>query len=211
MNRTFDTWLARGLLATGLVLLSVVGLITFFSDRARREAEMLDAFGRHSRDHGAVAENTRRLAQPGHVIGRLAIARIGISAPLVESTTESALLLGVGHVTGTRFPGEADNVGLAGHRDTHFRNLSRVHKGDRIQVRTPDGDFTYRVDSTFVVTPDRGDLLNHTGRPMLTLVTCYPFHWIGPAPKRFIVGERGGWAHGGVVQPLTRHPLRYRI
>ena len=187
MNRTFETWLARGLLATGLVLLSVVGLITFFADRARREAEMLDAFGR---GHGAVAENTRRLAQPGHVIGRLAIPRIGISVPVVESTTERALLLGVGHVEGTRFPGESDNVGLAGHRDTHFRKLGRVHKGDRIEVHTPDGEFTYRVDSTFVVTPDRGDLLNHTGLPMLTLVTCYPFHWIGPAPKRFIVRAR---------------------
>jgi len=186
MYRHFETWLTRGLFAIGLVLLGTVALIAFLSDRARREAEMLDAFGRgHTR--GTVAENTRRLAQPGRVIGSLTIPRLHISVPVVESTTERALLLGVGHVAGTRFPGESDNVGLAGHRDTHFRGLGRVHKGDRILVRTPDGRFTYAVDSTFVVTPDRGDLLNPTGHPMLTLVTCYPFHWIGPAPRRFIV------------------------
>jgi sortase A len=200
MNHRFETWLARGLLATGLVLLGVVGVIQYFSDRARREAEMLDAFGR---GRGSVAENTRRLAQPGHVIGSLAIPRIGISVPLVESTTERALLLGVGHVEGTRFPGEADNVGLAGHRDTHFRRLGRVHKGDRIVVRTPDGQFTYSVDSTFVVRPERGDLLNPTGQPMLTLVTCYPFHWIGPAPKRFIVRAREVDGHVAAATAAT--------
>jgi sortase A len=197
MSHDFETWLARGLLATGLVLLSVVGLITFLSDRARREAEMLDAFGR---GRGATAENTRRLARPGHVIGSLSIPRLGLSAPLVESTTERALLIGVGHVEGTRFPGESGNVGLAGHRDTHFRRLGNVHKGDRIVIHTPDGRFTYRVDSTFVVKPDRGDLLNSTGHPMLTLVTCYPFHWIGPAPKRFIVqADEVGTATAGAT------------
>jgi sortase A len=185
MNARTQSWLARGLLATGLLLLGTVAAISFLSSSARREAEQLDAFGRGRR--GDLAEHTRALAKPGSVIGSLTIARIGIDVPLVESTRERALLRGVGHVEGTRFPGEDDNVGLAGHRDTHFRKLGRVRRGDHIRVRTPDGQFTYRVDSTFVVTPDRGDLLNPTGRPMLTLVTCYPFRWIGSAPKRFIV------------------------
>jgi sortase A len=76
---------------------------------------------------------------------------------------------------------------LAGHRDTHLAALRDIRVGDRIRVETPDGVFFYAVDSSFVVSPERGDLLRPTGRAMLTLVTCYPFHWIGPAPKRFIV------------------------
>ena len=106
---------------------------------------------------------------------------------VVEGTTDRALLHGIGHLEHTAFPGEAGNVTLAGHRDTYFRRLKGVTRGDTIRVSTPDGSFAYHVDSVLVVKPDRTDLLDPTPSPVLTLVTCYPFHWIGPAPDRFIV------------------------
>ncbi|HEU5310323.1 MAG TPA: class D sortase, partial [Candidatus Eisenbacteria bacterium] len=109
----------------------------------------------------------------------------------LEGIDSKALGLGVGHVPRTAFPGEHDNTALAAHRDTHFSKLRRVEKGDSIRIATAEGVFSYVVDSTFIVMPDRGDLLRPTGVPTLTLVTCYPFGWIGPAPKRFIVRASG--------------------
>src|SRR5262249_36173363 len=90
----------------------------------------------------------------------------------------------------TPYPGEPGNVVLAGHRDTYFRDLKDVVTGDLIRITTPDGDYDYQVDSILVVEPDRGDLLGDTGQPSLTLVTCYPFYWVGPAPQRFIIRAR---------------------
>ena len=133
------------------------------------------------------ASATRDEAEKSGLIGRIEIPRVGLSAMVVEGTGVRRLQLGVGHVRSTAFPGERDNVALAGHRDTHFRKLRKVERGDLIRMRTPDGVFDYRIDSILIVRPDRADLVHATKRPMLTLVTCYPFHWIGPAPKRFVV------------------------
>ena len=116
--------------------------------------------------------------------------------------------MGVGHVPGTAYPGEPDNAGLAGHRDTHLASLRHIARGDRIRVDTADGVFVYEVDSSFVVRPDRGDLLRPTGQAMLTLVTCYPFHWIGPAPKRFIVQAHAVQDHS---DPLTSRRIERHI
>ena len=124
------------------------------------------------------------------LIGRIEIPRLRLSALILEGTSGPALQRGVGHVRHTALPGESDNVGLAGHRDTYFGKLAGVSSGDLILIRTPARTFAYRVDSTLIVTPDRGDLLEASGEATLTLVTCYPFHWIGPAPRRFVVRAR---------------------
>ena len=125
---------------------------------------------------------------------------------MVEGIDDRSLLSGVGHVPGTAFPGEHDNVSLAGHRDTHFHPLRKIVRGDTIRVATADGTFLYAVDSSFIVDPDRGDLMDPTGRPMLTLITCYPFGFIGTAPKRFIVRAHGvlGGPLGGRSATLAR-------
>ena len=136
---------------------------------------------------GGVAVAARREAVGSGLVGRIEIPRLRLSAMIIEGTTPRALRRGVGHVEHTAFPGERDNVGLAGHRDTFFRNLGRVRKGDLIQLRTPDGTFAYRVNAIDVVSPDRSDLLGHTRHATVTLVTCYPFRWIGSAPDRFVV------------------------
>jgi sortase A len=96
----------------------------------------------------------------------------------------------VGHVPGTSLPGLQGNVVLAGHRDTFFRGLRNIHPDDEITLTTLDGSHLYRVDSTQVVEPDDTELLGATRDDFLTLVTCYPFYFVGPAPKRFIVRAR---------------------
>jgi sortase A len=93
----------------------------------------------------------------------------------------------VGHVRGTALPGSSGNVGIAGHRDTFFRRLGRVRRGDLIRITTVDGEFAYRVVRTAIVSPRRVELLRDGPSPMLTIVTCYPFRAIGPAPDRFVV------------------------
>jgi sortase A len=183
-------WLERSLFALGTVLLawslwSAGDGCAWQVALSRRLASLVprDSTGLP----GGVAVAARREARGSGLVGRIEIPRLRLSAMIVEGTTERALRRGVGHVEHTAFPGERDNIGLAGHRDTFFRNLGRVKKGDLIQLQTPDGSFAYRVNSAAVVSPKRSDLLGHTHRPMLTLVTCYPFRWIGPAPDRFVV------------------------
>jgi sortase A len=133
---------------------------------------------------------TRREVGATGTVGRIEIARLGLSAPVSEGTSERVLRDAVGHAKRTSFPGEPGNVGLAGHRNTHFRKLRNIGLGDRIRVHTPDGVFEYEVETTLIVKPDRGDLLRPTKKQTLTLVTCYPFDYVGHAPKRFIVRAR---------------------
>jgi LPXTG-site transpeptidase (sortase) family protein len=123
----------------------------------------------------------------GVPIGKLTIPSVGISAIVLDGDDSGTLNIAPGHIPGTALPGEYGNAGIAAHRDTFFRNLETVREGDPITVTTLGGVYLYRVDSTEVVDPTRTDVLAPTKGAILTLVTCYPFHWIGPAPKRFIV------------------------
>lgn len=130
---------------------------------------------------------TRLEAIASGAVGRIEIPRLSLTAPIIEGISTRVMDHGVGRIMGTAFPGEAGNVGLAAHRTTHFRDLGRVLTGDRIRVSTPDGVFDYQVDSAFVVTPTRTDVLAGDGVPRLTLITCFPFDWKGPAPMRYVV------------------------
>jgi sortase A len=121
------------------------------------------------------------------VIGRLQIPRLGISAMVREGASEGTLSRAVGHIPGTALPGRNGNVALAGHRDTFFRALRNIRKHDAIEVETSQGTFRYIVESTKIVGPRDVEVLNASGGQTLTLVTCYPFYYIGSAPKRFIV------------------------
>jgi sortase A len=123
----------------------------------------------------------------GSAIGRLAIPRLGLSTIVVEGAGEHDLDLAVGHVPGTSLPGEAGNTGIAGHRDTFFRPLRFIRNNDVISVTTSEGQYQYRVVSTEIVNPDDVRVLYPTKTETLTLVTCYPFFFVGPAPRRFIV------------------------
>jgi len=120
-------------------------------------------------------------------VGRIEIPAVGLATRVLEGSNAPTLRLAVGHIPGTALPGPSGNVGLAGHRDTFFRPLRRIKLGDEIRFTTATGTFKYRVISLRVVLPNAVEVLNATQQPTLTLVTCYPFDFIGTAPQRLIV------------------------
>jgi sortase A len=121
------------------------------------------------------------------VIGRLEIPRLHLSVMVREGADERTLSRAVGHIPGTALPGKLGNVGLAGHRDTFFRALRNIREDDAIDFETTQGKYRYIVKSTSIVTPRDVSVLAASGGENLTLVTCYPFYYVGSAPKRFIV------------------------
>ena len=135
-------------------------------------------------------ENTENFTPPGEkggVIGRLEIGRLGLAVMILEGTDNRVLRRGVGHIPESALPGERGNVGIAGHRDTFFRDLRKIEKSDEITLTTLNGSFRYLVDFSEVVDPDDTQVLDDSGNASLTLVTCYPFFYVGPAPKRMVV------------------------
>jgi sortase A len=124
------------------------------------------------------------------VLGRLEIPSLGVSTIVREGEDARTLQLAIGHIAGTALPGAAGNIGLAAHRDTFFRRLREINPGDVIRFVAVEGIFTYVVQSTQIVDPDDLWVLDPTPEPSLTLVTCYPFTYIGDAPERFIVRAR---------------------
>jgi sortase A len=121
------------------------------------------------------------------VVGRIQIPRIHLSAMIAEGTSGLVLEEAAGHVSGSALPGQSGNVVIAAHRDTFFRRLGQVRTGDKIELTTPDGEYFYRVRYTDIVGPDAAWVLRPTPDQTLTLVTCYPFNYVGAAPERFVV------------------------
>ena len=121
------------------------------------------------------------------LIGRIEIPRLGLSAIVIEGTSTTTLRRAVGHISGTALPGHPGNVGIAGHRDTFFRPLRNIQQNDIITLTTLLGEYRYRVVSTKVVRPRDVAVLDPSANEILTLVTCYPFYFVGSAPSRFIV------------------------
>lgn len=118
---------------------------------------------------------------------QLSFPRIGAELAVSVSADKNALLHGSGLVTGAARPGERGNVVIAGHRDTHFRLLKDIRRGDEVRIEKGWKEYRYRVTETKVVAPAEKSVLAASPEPILTLVTCYPFYYVGPAPKRFIV------------------------
>ncbi len=129
----------------------------------------------------------RRTFAAGSTVGRIEIPRLGVSAVIRAGSDARTLRLAVGYIPGTALPGDRGNFGLAGHRDTFFRKLRDINPDDEIRIVSQDGVFTYFVQRTSIVMPQDVWVLDPTNDPTLTLVTCYPFNYIGSAPKRFIV------------------------
>jgi sortase A len=123
----------------------------------------------------------------GSLVGRIDIPRLDLSAVVFEGTSDDTLARGVGHWRGSAGPGERGNLVLAGHRDTFFRELRNIREGDAVNIMGPQGEFEYQVESTAIVEPDQTEVLKPSDDATLTLITCYPFRYIGNAPERFIV------------------------
>jgi LPXTG-site transpeptidase (sortase) family protein len=128
--------------------------------------------------------------QPDNALAKLDIPKAGLSVMVTEGVDDATLRVAVGHIPGTRLPGQAGNVGLAGHRDSFFRGLSKLRIGDEITLTTREESLHYTVESERIVSPDDVSVLQDTSYPALTLVTCYPFYYVGPAPQRWIVKAR---------------------
>jgi sortase A len=117
----------------------------------------------------------------------LRIPSIHLEVPIFDATDELTLNRGIGRIEGTARIGEVGNIGLAGHRDGFFRGLKDIHIGESVELVLPHETEQYVIDRTEIVTPDDTQVLAQTSTPKLTLVTCFPFYYVGSAPKRFIV------------------------
>jgi sortase A len=194
--RRLLTWVQRALFAGGILMLGYCALVlldlTIFQ---HRETQRLESLLNERRQTGNAPPQAARassmtpasFAGPDGLIGRIEIARLGISVVVVEGTGKRTLRHAAGHIKGTALPGERGNVGISGHRDTFFRPLRNVKLNDIVTLTTPNGEYRYRVVSTKVVKPSDVAVLNSDGSEILTLVTCYPFYFVGAAPSRFIV------------------------
>lgn len=185
-NQRLLRWTQRLLFITGILLLGYVGFTLL-------EARLYQVSAKRSLDNQIQVENERPQTQPkppvrkGDVLGRMDIPRLGMSIAVLQGTSSRVLRLGIGHIAGTALPGEDGNVGIAGHRDTFFRGLKDIRKNDDIQLQTASGLSRYQVDWAKVVANDDQSVLAPSAESALTLVTCYPFYFVGPAPKRFVV------------------------
>jgi len=139
-------------------------------------------------DRSRVRAYARALARPSPPpMAVLRIPRLHLEVPVLEGTDEWTLDRGVGHIEGTALPEEVGNVGLAGHRDGFFRVLKDIANGDVLELALPGRVRRYRVEKISIVHQDDVQVLDATDAARLTLVTCYPFYFVGPAPERFIV------------------------
>ncbi|MDP4143651.1 MAG: class D sortase [Bacillota bacterium] len=133
--------------------------------------------------------NNKKVEYPrnGDQLGTLIIPSISLNYPIIEGDDQENLAKGVGHDSSTPIPGQVGNIVLDAHRDTMFRNLGDLKIGDNITIETKYGKYTYKVYKTRIVTPDDTTAIIKSDKQMLTLYTCYPFNYIGHAPKRYIV------------------------
>lgn len=150
----------------------------------RRLAELQAAAEDGAADGTSVAPVLPSSADP---IGRIEIPGRDVSSPILSGIDKAALDVAVGQVPGTAGFRDRGNVVLAGHRDTHFRGLRDIAVGDRITIETTEGQLAYEVVWTKVTTPQDVEVMDPTGDDVLTLVTCFPFYYIGSAPNRFVV------------------------
>src|SRR5260370_34408096 len=178
-------WLGSALILGGAVLLANYSYALHERADAQRLAK--EWLGSASVGHGSVpAAPVHR----GDVVGEGEIPRLHLSVMIFEGDDAGILERGAGHIPGTALPSGSGNIGIAAHRDTYFRPLRTIQANDVIALKTQAGTSRYAVTGTEIVPPpDIGVLAPAPGRD-LTLVTCYPFYFVGSAPKRFIVHAR---------------------
>jgi sortase A len=180
------TWV---LLATGLIALGYAAYVV--ADAYTYQATERKRFEQPTNDAAVVpASKVVTALLEGEVIGEIQIRRLGLTAVVAQGESATTLQRAVGHLSDTALPGELGNVVLAGHRDTFFRPLKGVRPGDAITLKTQEGDFEYLVESSAVVRPSNIEVLEPSGGRTLTLITCFPFSYVGSAPDRFIVRAR---------------------
>jgi sortase A len=183
-------WIERGLVIVGATCLLWAGATALsaiaYQVEHKVSLERVDhAFDRPKAER--VASRVETPVEAGAPIGRLEIPRLGLSVVVAEGDDDNTLKVAVGHLPDTPLPWQEGNTAVAGHRDTFFRPLRRIQAGDEVRFVTRHGTFRYRVSRHTVVDPDALWVLDDSPAAALTLITCYPFDYVGPAPRRFIV------------------------
>jgi sortase A len=181
-----DVFLIIGILLLGYCCYVLLDTRIYQAYQTRRFEQQMKEMRPGTASDGSLHKIAFRPATAG-VLGELEIPRIGVSAMIMEGIDNRTLRRAVGHIPGTPLPGQDGNVVIAGHRDTFFRALRNVRADDDITLTTVEDTYHYRVESARVVEPSDTQVLDDSGGDTLTLVTCYPFYFVGPAPKRFIV------------------------
>jgi sortase A len=182
LRATFYAFLAIGIIALGYAGYTAMDRYWFQGVETAKFESASAPVEVRALEPAAIAE--------GGVIGEVEAPRLGLKAIVVQGDSEKLLQRAVGHLTETAMPGEGGNVALAGHRDGLFRPLRNVRPGDVIIFKTPEREFQYEVEWTAVVAPTAVGVLQPTSQPALTLVTCFPFYYVGAAPERFVVRAR---------------------
>ncbi|MGD0548321.1 MAG: class D sortase [Terracidiphilus sp.] len=185
-GQRFICWTRRILLLAGVLALAYVAL-TLFNARLFQNAASRALDGQIHAEELHTVIPARKSVKEGDLLGRMEIPRIGLSVMVLQGTSSKTLRLGVGHISGTALPGESGNIGIAGHRDTFFRSLKNIHREDEILLQTTAGIARYEVDWIQITAPGDSGIVSTATESGLTLVTCYPFYYIGAAPERFVV------------------------
>lgn len=187
-------WIERTLMVVGAACLfwagtSLLSAIAYqHQEKVSLERALPERTNANDPQHPATVGRSQSL-------GRLEVPRLGLSVVVAEGDDEKTLAMAAGHLPDTPLPWQDGNSAVAGHRDTFFRPLQRIQVGDEIRFATRQGIFRYRVTRQTVVNPEDVWVLEPSSSTALTLITCYPFDFVGPAPQRFIVhAERLGGA-----------------
>jgi sortase A len=190
----FVRWSRRLFFIIGILALGYVGVTLLearlYQASAERSLESQIQVEKQLKVNQTTAEaepTVRPVVKKGDVLGLMDIPRLGLSVAVLQGTSSRILRLGAGHIEGTPLPGETGNIVIAGHRDTFFRDLKDIRPTDEIQLQTATTLLRYEVDWVKVVDPDDLSVLAPSTESALTLVTCYPFYLVGPAPRRFVV------------------------
>jgi LPXTG-site transpeptidase (sortase) family protein len=198
-------WVNRGLFAFGtacLIFYSAATVSTWrFQRAAKADVEQMLTAKRPSSVTTKLPDVSKPLA-PGDLIGRVDVPRLKLSAAIAEGDDEKTLGNAVGHLPDTPLPWHRrGNVGLAAHRDGLFRPLEGIRLNDDVRIFTSRGEYHYKVKATHIVDPEDVWVLAPTSTPTITLITCYPFAFIGNAPRRFIVqAELVGQVDGSALR-----------
>ena len=188
----WSSWLGRLLIVIGCSCLVFVGVELLGAASFQKTAAKTFESALVASEPPELADEGRAPVMPviDGLIGRLEIPRLNVSIMVMEGDDTATLARAVGHLRETALPWERGNAVIAGHRDTFFRPLKNVREGDEIRMTTTRGIFDYRVIRTEIVAPNDLSVLAPTTTRSLTLVTCYPFFYVGSAPQRFIIHAR---------------------
>jgi LPXTG-site transpeptidase (sortase) family protein len=179
LRHWLSVWLEWLLLGIGL---GCLGVYAYETVEARRfQAERAAEFAEAAMSYAPVT------VRAGGLVGMLDVPRLELTTPVIEGDDDTTLKRAVGHLPDTPLPWENGNSALAGHRDGLFRPLKDIKVGDEIRFRTSRQELRYRVTDTAIVRPDDVSVLKRRAKPALTLITCYPFYYVGNAPKRFVI------------------------